>query len=270
MRAAGASSVVSARPRQAAQRRWPALRRFVVPEVAAILVGVVAWELLGRWLDFPWFPPLSRVLAAGVKLVQAGAIGTNVLASLTALAIGFGLSLLVGVPTGMAMGRYPLVEVALGPYVNALLAAPSLVFVPILFILFGVGDATRVGVVFLYSVFIMIVNTATGVRTANPQLLEMARSFGASQRQLFQRVILPDALPLIMAGLRLGMGRAVKGMINGEMFIALVGLGAQLRTYGGAFDAASVLAILLVIMIIAAVASWLVQAADRRLTWWAE
>jgi len=249
-----------------ARRRF----RLLTPEVLAIAAGAAGWEVLGRALAFVWFPPLSAVLRAGVRLVQQGAIGVNLLASLSSLVVGFALSLLVGITVGVAMGRSPIVEVALSPYVGALLASPSLVFVPILFIFFGVGDATRVAVVFLYAVFIIIVNTATAVRTVSPPLIEMGRAFGATRRQLLWKVILPDALPLVMAGVRLGMGRAVKGMINGEMFIALVGLGAELRRYGGAFDAAAVLAILLVIMAVAATASWLVQLADRKLTWWAD
>lgn len=245
------------------------LRRLLPPEITAILIGVVAWEALGRLLAFHFFPPLSRVLDSMVRLVQSGAVGTNLLASLSALAVGFGASVAIGVVVGILMGRLPLVEVAIGPYVNALLAAPSLIFVPILFIFFGVSGMTRVAVVFLYTVFIIIANTATAVRTVDHALVEMGRVFGASPSKLLRRVILPDALPLTMAGIRVGMGRAVKGMINGEMFIAYVGLGAQLKTLGGAFDAAGVLAILLIVIAVAAVAGWLVQTLDRRLTWWA-
>lgn len=245
------------------------LRVILSPELLSIAIGLLAWEGLGRLIAFPWFPPLTRVISRGIQLVQTGAIGTNVLASLASLAIGFAMALVVGIGTGILMGRIPLVEIALGWYVNALLAAPSLVFVPILFIFLGISDTTRVAVVFLYSVFVIIANTATAVRTADSHLIEMARAFGASRRVLLLRVILPDSLPLIMAGVRLGMGRAVKGMINGEMFIALVGLGAQIRFYGGAFDAAAVLAIVLLIIVIAVAASWLVQRLDQKLTWWA-
>jgi NitT/TauT family transport system permease protein len=262
-------TVAVVRPQAGLSALWRRVRDFLAPEVLAIGTGLIAWEIIGRLVAFAWFPPLTRVIARGVQLVQTGAIGTNVLASLAALAVGFTLALVVGIGTGVLMGRIPIVEIALGWYVNALLAAPSLVFVPILFIFFGISDATRVAVVFLYAVFVIIANTATAVHTADPQLLEMARAFGASRRVLFLRVILPDSLPLIMAGVRLGVGRAVKGMINGEMFIALVGLGAQIRNYGGSFDAAAVLAIVLLILAIAVIASWLVQRVDQKLTWWA-
>jgi NitT/TauT family transport system permease protein len=98
----------------------------------------------------------------------------------------------------------------------------------------------------------------------------MARSFGANERQIFKHVLLPGALPMVMAGLRLGMGRAVRAMINGEMLIVLVGLGALLRTYGNRFDAASVYGLLLVIITVALIATSSVQWLERRLTRWTE
>jgi NitT/TauT family transport system permease protein len=97
----------------------------------------------------------------------------------------------------------------------------------------------------------------------------MALVFGANRRQLFWKVLLPGSLPLTLAGVRLGMGRAVAGMITGEMFITLSGLGAQLRTYGNRFDAASVFAILLVVVAVALVCSLAVRRVERRLTRWA-
>lgn len=107
------------------------------------------------------------------------------------------------------------------------------------------------------------------LRAGDAALTEMARSFGAGERQILFRAILPGALPVAMAGLRLGMARAMKGMINGEMFIALMGLGALVRTYGGRFDAVHVLAVLLVIVAVAVLGVGLIQALDRRLTRWA-
>ncbi|MGH2606797.1 MAG: ABC transporter permease subunit, partial [Anaerolineales bacterium] len=126
-----------------------------------------------------------------------------------------------------------------------------------------------VAVVFLYSFFVIVANTMAGVRAGDAALTEMARSFGAGERQILFRVILPGALPLVMAGLRLGMARAMKGMINGEMFIALMGLGALVRTYGGRFDAVHVLGVLFVIVAVAVLGVGLIQALERRLTRWA-
>jgi NitT/TauT family transport system permease protein len=144
------------------------------------------------------------------------------------------------------------------------------VFAPLFFSVFGPANSrlSILGVIIMYTVFIIIVNTTSAIRNVPAPLVEMGRSYCASERQLFLRIILPAATPLIMAGLRLGMGRAVKGMINGEMFIAIVGLGQVVTSAGGRFDAEGVLAVLLVIITVAMVAVKLVQIVDRRLTGW--
>jgi NitT/TauT family transport system permease protein len=248
-----------------------------------MLSGVAIWEALGWLANYPWLPPFSRVVglwpilgigprtAEGlIQLVGSGVIIGNLLESLKGLAMGFGFSLVVGLTVGALMARYRRVEYALDIYVNAMLFAPGIVFAPIFFTIFGLSDITRVAVIVLYALFIMIINTFTGIRTVEPALLEMARSFGANERQIFFRVLLPASLPVVMAGIRLGMGRAVRGMINGEQFIAFVGLGALVQKYGSQFDASKVFALTLVILVVALLANWIVQAIDRRLTGWTD
>ena len=166
------------------------------------------------------------------------------------------------------MGVYRKVERALDVYIYALLTAPSLVFAPLFFSLFGPDRMTIVAVIFMYAAFFIIINTSAAIKAVPTPLVEMGRSYCASDRQLFFEIILPAALPLVMAGLRLGMGRAVKGMINGEMFIAAVGLGQIVIEAQGAFDAETVLAVLLLIIIVALLATKLVKIVDGRLTSW--
>jgi NitT/TauT family transport system permease protein len=115
-----------------------------------------------------------------------------------------------------------------------------------------------------------VANTLTGLRTVDPALVEMARSFTASERQLFWKVLLPGAMPLTMAGLRIGMGRAIKGMVNGEMYIALIGLGALIERYGTQFRVDRLLGILLIIIVVALILSHLIQLLDHRLTRWSD
>ena len=133
-----------------------------------------------------------------------------------------------------------------------MLAAPNLVFVPILAALLGVGRPTQVAVVFLYAFFPVTATTAAAIRLADSALVEMARAFGAGGRQLFWKVLVPGSTPMILTGLRIGMVRAVKGMITGEMLVAVSGLGALARIYGSRFDAERALAVLLVIVAVAA------------------
>lgn len=249
--------------RRARLRGW---ERAVGP--VSLLAGAIAWEAIGQALDVSVFPPLSAVLGRLGELLADGTILGYLATSVTNLAIGFAVALVFGLTLGVLMGVYRRVEMALDIYVRAMLTAPSLVFAPIFFTLFGLDRITIVGVIVLYSTFIIVLNTAEAVKTAPRSLVEMARCYGAGDRFVLRRVILPSATPLIMAGVRLGAGRAVKGMINGEMFVAVVGLGGVVMTAGRNFDAETVLAVMTLIIVLAFMVVWLVERLDRRLTAW--
>ncbi|WP_078965779.1 ABC transporter permease [Streptomyces aureocirculatus] len=251
----------SRRPTAARLRSLPAAP-------VSLAAGAVVWEAVGRTADASAVPPLSTVLDRLVAATRQGTIVSSLADSLVNLALGFVISLAAGLLVGTAMGRWRRVDAALGVYVHALLAAPSLVFAPVFFSLLGAGRASIVAVVVTYAVFVVVVNTAAGVRSVPPHLVEMARSYGASEWRVLVRVALPAAAPLIMAGVRLGVGRAVTGMVNGEMFISVVGLGRLVTEAGGRFDSAGVLAVLLVVIAVALAAIALVQAVDRRVTRW--
>jgi ABC-type nitrate/sulfonate/bicarbonate transport system permease component len=236
----------------------------------ALLVGSVVWEIAGQTLHYSFLPPLSDVLRGALRLIASGQILGYLAASLVSLLVGYGLASSAGVALGLLMGRYRLVEYLIEPYVGAFLTAPKLIFIPILYAFLGIGRGTQVAVVFLSAFFVIVINTMAGIRSVDVSWIEMARAFGAKEGQLFWKVLLPGALPLMMAGLRLGMGRAVKGMIRGEMFIALFGMGALLRKYGSRFDSESVFAILLVVVALALICSFAVEVIERRLTGWTE
>lgn len=234
----------------------------------SLATGALLWELVGRAADVPFFPPLSVVVVRLGEMISSGLILGSLSTSLANLAIGFGVSLVLGLGVGTLMGRYRTLEAALSPYVYALLTAPSLVFAPIFFSLLGAGRESIIAIVVMYSTFIMMITTMSAIHQVDSALVEMGRSYGASGVRLLWLVMLPAATPSIMAGIRLGVGRAVTGMINGEMFISVVGLGRVVTQAGSRFDGASVLAVLIVIIFVALVAVALVQAVDRKLTSW--
>ncbi len=236
----------------------------------SIMGGLVVWEAAGHALRFPWLPPLTTVLAGAWELVATGRIIGNLMVSLSSLALGVAVAMAIGVPLGLMMGWYPVIGVTLDPYIDAMLASPSIAFVPIVFTLFGLSPITRILIVFLFAVFIIVINAESAVRQVDPALVEMAEVYGARRTQLFWKVVLPDALPLVMAGVRLGVVHGVKGMINGEIFIALVGLGAMVRSFGGQFDATHVWAIVIIIVAVALVLSGAIRKIDHRLTGWAD
>ena len=251
--------------RDKARRAWEARHALV-----ALLFGVLAWEVLGRLLNYSFLPPFSNVLRATHELVTSGQILGYLAASLVSLVVGYALAVSSGVTLGLMAGRYRWVEHVIEPYITGFLATPKIVFIPILFARFGVGRGTQVAFVFLSAFSIIVINTMGGLRGVDANCVEMARAFGASERQIFWKVLLPGALPLTMAGLRLAVGRAVKGMVKGEMFIALFGLGALLRKYGSRFDSAKVFAIVLMVVCVALICTFAVRTVERRLTRWTE
>lgn len=251
-------------------RTQRALRLRLSWSARSIIGGLIVWEVAGHALQFPWLPPFTAVLAGAWELIVTGQIIGNLVISLSSLAMGVVVALAIGVPLGIVMGWYPVIGTTFDPYVDALLASPSIAFVPIVFILFGLSPITRILIVFLFAFFIIVINAESAVRQVDPALIEMAEVYGARRAQLFWKVVLPDALPLVMAGVRLGVVHGVKGMINGEIFIALVGLGAMVRAFGGQFDAMHVWAIVIIIVGVAQILSAAIRAIDRRLTSWAD
>ena len=236
--------------------------------VLSILSLAILWEAVGRAMDSSLIPPLTQIGAAWWKLLSSGKLLANLSMSLTTLAIGFCLAAFIGVVLGLIMGRFRAIEHFLDLYVNALMSAPTTAFVPVLILWFGLGMESRIAVVFLFAIFVIIINTMTGVKQVDTVLMEMARSFGAREREIFFKIMLPAALPAIMAGLRLGMGRAVKGMVTAEMLLTLTGIGAMIMQYGSSFATDSLFAVILTILMVALVAMKAVQWIDRRLTGW--
>jgi ABC-type nitrate/sulfonate/bicarbonate transport system permease component len=236
--------------------------------VLSVLSLAILWEAVGRAMDSTLIPPLTQIGAAWWKLLSSGKLLANLGMSLTTLAIGFCLAAFIGVVLGVLMGRFRAIEHFFDIYVNALMSAPTTAFVPVLILWFGLGMESRIAVVFLFAIFVIIINTMTGVKQVDTVLVEMARSFGAREREIFFKIVLPAALPAIMAGLRLGMGRAVKGMVTAEMLLTLTGIGAMIMQYGSSFATDSLFAVILTILLVALLAMKAVHWIDRRLTGW--
>ncbi len=236
--------------------------------IISLITLALIWEIAGRTGNAHLLPPLSKVFTAWIELLVSGELFQALMVSFQALVLGFLLSVGFGVPLGLLMGRYRRLESFLDVYMTALLTVPMISFIPFLVIAFGLGLHSRVWIVFLFAFVIIVINTTAGVRNVDPTFTEMARSFGAREGELFLKVILPAALPMIMAGIRLGMGRAVLGMVTSEMILAVVGFGAMLMTFGASFNSPALFATLLTIVLLAVALLALVQYLDRRLTPW--
>ncbi len=253
----------------ARRRPWPIrILRAIVLDWGSLIALCIVWEILGHTLRLTWLPPLSSVVVELVRLFAGEDFLGYLLSSLSMFAMGFALAVVVGLFVGTMMGLSSRVYAALDIYVNALMVTPSLIFAPILFAIFGLSDITRVSVVFLYGVFVIIINTSASIRTIDQPLLDMAASYGARPWATVRRIVMPSALPLTIAGLRLSVGRCVKGMINGEMFIALVGIGGVVSTASKSHNYSAVWAISLLLMLIAILLNQVVSKAEKKFTGW--
>jgi NitT/TauT family transport system permease protein len=236
--------------------------------LAALAGLVIGWELLGRLEISMFIPPLSRVVAVWWQLLGDGTLPRAASSSLLSLVKGFVPAAVLGVVVGLAMGRFALVRHVLEGWVNALMSAPLSALVPILIALFGIRDTVVAATVFMFSFFVIVVNTETGVRGTERSLVDMARAFDAGEAALFGRIYLPAALPAVTLGLRLGVVQAVKGMVVGEMLISLVGLGERLIYYGNTFLIVELYAVILSVLVLALLTAQAAQAVDRTLVRW--
>jgi ABC-type nitrate/sulfonate/bicarbonate transport system permease component len=181
--------------------------------------------------------------------------------------LGFGIAVLIGVPTGLLMGSFRTVEFLLGPYVNALFVTSLAALLPFIILIFGTGFEFRVAVVVLFSIFYVTINPANGVRSIDPALVEMGRSFNISAVKQFFAITLPGTLPFIIAGLRLGLGQAVQGMIIAELWVT-IGTGRKLTTLGLDRNLGEFFALAAVIVVVGTALTQLLMLAQRRLSPW--
>ena len=206
-----------------------------VPMMASLIVWCLVWEVLGR-LDLVFLlPPFTHVLASVVDLFQSPKFHQATLTTLRAFAYGMGLAIAVGIPLGLLMGRVKAADNLLGMWVDVFVSAPLTALVPVLMILFGFGEQTIVITVFLFAVWIIALDTRAGVRHISPSLVEMGRSFGARRWALHSKVIFWAALPEILAGIRVGCIRGVKGVVIGQLLVSIIGYGALFELYSRNF-----------------------------------
>jgi ABC-type nitrate/sulfonate/bicarbonate transport system permease component len=241
-----------------------------VIRTVSVLCFLVAWEIYGRRVDPLLLTYPTAVLQAGFALIKSGELPRQMLVSLETLALGFGLSVVLGVGLGLIMGRSRVVGAALEPHMNALYATPQVALTPLLMMWFGLGFAVKAIVIFLFAFFPVLINTASGVRNVSASTIEVGRAYMASRRQILFKVVFPAAVPFIMAGIRLAVGRAIVGMVVAELFTAITGLGAMLTLYGNLFETAKMFVVVIVFGLLGVVLVRATQALERRMARWKE
>lgn len=233
-----------------------------------LVLLLAGWSLASVSVSRNIIPtPLATLEAAG-RLIAEGRLLTALGDSLTVYVSGFVLAALVGIPIGVLMGGIRPLGKTLDVYVNALSATPRVAFIPLIIVFLGLGVQAKVFIVFLGATMPILINTYAGVLSANQELLEMAKSVGASRRRLFMQITLPGAVPFIVAGLRIG---ATIGLINtvvAELYTAVKGLGGLLAVYGNTFRMAEYFVIVLTLALIGVIVTELIRLVEWRLGRW--
>jgi NitT/TauT family transport system permease protein len=206
-----------------------------IPVFTSLILWAVLWEVVGRLDATILLPPLSDVLVRMVEIVPTKPFLSALWVTAYAFVIGNVIAVAVGVPLGIVMGRSVLADRIFLPWVNLFLSAPLTALVPVIMVIFGHGQTTIILTVVLFAIWIIVLDARAGVRSISPSLVEMAKSFGATRWRAFSRIYVWAALPEILAGIRLGMIRAVKGVIIGQLLVSIVGFGALFKLYGSRF-----------------------------------
>ena len=240
-----------------------------LPAAGSLALWCVAWELIGRAGLSTIVPPFSRVVTSGLAALATEKFAGAVLVSLRAFALGMALALLAGIPAGVLMARMRGVGRVLGVWVNVFVSAPVSALVPILMAVIGIGEPTVVVTVVLFAVFVIALDTEVGVRQADRSLVEMARAFGARPHQVYTKVLVWSALPEILAGVRLGAIRGVKGVVIGQLLVAIIGVGELFELYSKHFLMEEFWALVIVVFLFAFAVSEAIAALERRVEYYA-
>ena len=261
--------------RQAGVRRFRASRltpgkRWVL-RLASVVVILAAWQIYGGRIDPILLSDPSAVAAAFVDMIKDGTLPQALAASLEVLGVGFAFGALVGVLLGLAAGRSDAVAALIEFPVNALYAVPAVALIPVIVLWFGFAFKAKAVIIFLFVVFPVLINTMRGVREVDPDLVEVARSFCSSERRIWVDLLLPSALPFIVTGLRLAIGRALIGVIVAEYYTSASlagGLGDLIQTNASSFETARMFVPIVVIAVLGVILTALLELAERRLVQW--
>src|ERR1044072_344775 len=206
---------------------------------SAVILFLLTWEAIGNWLGLinPMFMSAPSLIAkAAWQLFASGEIYNDLYVSGIEFAWGYFLSIVFAIPFGIAIGWYKKFAYVCDPFVNAMNATPRVALLPLVIIWLGIGIMSKIGIIFLGAVFPLLINTRDGVKTTPANLLTAARSFGASEWQIFKSVVLPSTVPFILTGLRLAVGRALIGVMVGELYAATAGIGFMITVAGATFQ----------------------------------
>jgi ABC-type nitrate/sulfonate/bicarbonate transport system permease component len=254
-----------ARLRDARRRHFLATLAIRIVSLAVVL-GV--WEVLGRQVNPVLFAPPSAVFAAAVQLIGSGELWRYLSQSLVVLTYGFIAAMVLGIGAGLIMARYWAIDVALETYITALYSIPMVAVVPVLVLWIGFDTLAKSVVIFLFTFFPIVINTYQGVKNVDPRLIEVGRAFRANEAQLWTNIVLPAALPFIIAGLRLAIGRGLIAMVFADIYTAISGIGYLVVRYASIYQIDKMFVPVVTLGVLGVTLTGVLRFAERRLAPW--
>jgi NitT/TauT family transport system permease protein len=245
------------------------IKGYRIPAMASLVLWAVLWEIVGRLGLTILIPPLSSTLGKLIEIVGTDGFWEALSITLRTFLWGSLIAIVVGVPIGILMGRSVILDRMLLPWVNTFISAPLSALVPVIMALFGFGETTIVLTVVLFAIWIIVLDARAGAHAISPSLVEMARVYGASRWQAFGKIYVWSALPEILTGIRLGLLRAVKGVIIGQLLVSVVGFGRLFEIYSSNFLMEHMWALLIVLFGLAFAIDTLFGLIERRVEYFA-
>jgi NitT/TauT family transport system permease protein len=248
--------------------RWAGLLYWT--SAASIIGGLVLWEIAGRFFvkKALFLTTPTQIVAETGKLIANGQLQVHVVTSGLEFVLGLAIAILLGIGIGFAMASNKFAKRALGPWVAAFYATPTIAISPLIILWAGIDIWSKVIVVVINSIFPMIINTEAGLRSTDRQLIDAARCFGCSRLQIFWKVALPSAIPFVFAGIKLAIGRGLVAVVVAELFGARAGLGFLLSQASDAFNMPLLFVAVTILAITGMTLTWLVGWLERVLLPW--
>jgi ABC-type nitrate/sulfonate/bicarbonate transport system permease component len=247
------------------RRRYPNVLGFIA---VVVFLGAWQWASDTKLINPLFFSSPSRIWRELGTLISTGQLWPNVWISAQEFAWGFLIAIVVAIPLGFLIGWYRPVEAIFSPFVTFLNSVPRVALLPLLIIWVGIGIDLKIAVVLLGALIAILINTITGIQSLDPQLITMARSFGASDFKIFRTIALPGSVPYILSGIRVGLGHALTGVVVGELYASTAGVGHLIAVAGNTFQTDLVFAGIVIIAIFGLVSTWIITRLETHFQSW--
>jgi NitT/TauT family transport system permease protein len=251
----------------AGRRRRRTLQTLAI-RIVSVVVVLALWQYVGSGIDPVLFTTPSAVAQAAYGMIVSGELWNYLWPSLLVFAAGLTIAAVVGVATGLALARYWVIDVAFGVYITFLYSIPAVALVPLIVLWAGFESTAKIIVLFLFAFFPMAINTYQGVKNVDPRLIEVGRSFRCSERQLWANIVLPGALPFIVTGLRLAVGRGLIGMVLADQYTAISGIGYLIVRTAATYQVDKMFVPIVTLGILGITLTALLRVLERRVAPW--